>query len=279
MISAKSPAPAKRLLISEKEMEAVYHLWDDLDRISIGETEKALRHLALGMAELLEADNVRWMAAVRVLHGAKAKVDPLLGWRLRASYDLVPDSEKYKKLIAPMYHRNNRLDPSFLIGLATLTMVAEAGKFRVHRLRDGWIPFRKFSQSEHYRLHYTELGITDRIWISFPLNADTESIFVIDRTRPAHFQKKDASLAGTILRAIRGFHRRLFLSRGLHIAEKPLSPVSQRIVRLLLSDKTEKEIAASMDQSVATTHKHITSIYALFGVKSRAALMALWLGA
>ena len=279
MKPVKSPLPAKRHSISEKDMEAVYHLWDDLDRIAIGETDKALRHLALGLANLLGADNVRWMAAVRVLQGVQAKADPLLGWRLRASYDLVPDSEDYLKLIAPMYHRNNRLDPSFLIGLATHTMVEEAGKFRVHRLRDGWIPFRKFSQSEHYRLHYTELGITDRIWISFPLNADTESIFLIDRTRPGHFQKKDASLAGTSLRAIRGFHRRLFLSRGLHIAEKPLSPVFQRIVRLLLSGKSEKEIASSMDQSVTTTHKHITSIYGLFGVKSRAALMALWLGA
>ncbi len=278
MISAKSSASTKRLPISEKDMEVVFGLWDELDRIPIGETDQALRHLALGMAELLGADNVRWMAAVRVLQGAKAKTDPLLGWRLRASYDLVPDSEKYLKLIAPMYQRNNRLDPSFLIGLATHTMVEGAGKFRVHRMRDGWIPFRKFSQSEHYRLHYIELGITDRIWISLPLNADTESIFLIDRSRPEHFQKKDASLAGTILRAIRGFHRRLFLSRGLHIAEKPLSPVFQRIVRLLLSGKSEKEIASSMGQSATTTHKHITSIYGLFGVKSRAALMALWLG-
>lgn len=279
MKAPKSPASEKRLSISEKEMESVYNLWDDLDRIPTGETDKALRHLALGMAKLLGADNVRWMAAVRVLRGAKAKADPLLGWRLKASYDLVPDSEDYKKLIAPIYHRNNRLDPSFLIGLATLAMIDGAGTFRVHQLRDGWIPFRKFSQSEHYRLHYTELGITDRLWISFPLNADTESIFLIDRTRPNHFLKKEVTLAGTILRAIRGFHRRLFLSRALHIAEKPLSPVYQRIVRLLLSGKSEKEIASSMGQSATTTHKHISMIYGLFGVNSRAALMALWLGA
>lgn len=279
MKPAKPAVPAKRLPISEKDMEAVYDLWDELDRIPVGETDRALRHLALGMAKLLEADNVKWMAAVRVLRGAKAKTDPLLGWRLRASYDLVPDSEEYLKLIAPMYHRNNRLDPSFLIGLATHTMIEEAGKFRVHRLRDGWIPFRKFSQSEHYRLHYTELGITDRIWISFPLNADTESIFLLDRSRPEHFQKKDAALAGAILRANRGFHRRLFLSRGLHIAEKALSPVFKRIVQQLLSGSSEKEIADTMGQSATTTHKHITSIYGLFGVKSRAALMALWLGA
>ncbi|MGH8048276.1 MAG: LuxR C-terminal-related transcriptional regulator [Chthoniobacterales bacterium] len=260
-------------------MEKVYELWDELDRFPAGETDAALRHLALRLKELLRADNVKWMAAVRVLQGAQAKKDPLFGWRLRASYDLVPDPEHYTRLIAPMYHRNNRLDPSFLIGLATHAIVAGAGKFRVHRMRDGWIPFREFSRSEHYRLHYTELGITDRMWISFPLNANVESVFLIDTThRSRRFDKKDALLVGTILRGMRGIHRRLVLNHGLLIAETPLSPVFQRIVQKLLSGLSEKEIAAAMHQNDATIHKYVSQIYRRFGVNSRAALMALWLG-
>lgn len=270
---------AKIFSLPARQMEAVYRLWDELDQIPIGKTDQALHHLSLGIAKLLGADNVKWMAAVCVLQGAEAKKDPLLGWRLRASYDLVPESGEYLKLIAPMFQRAAKLDPTFQIGLATHALVAGAGLFRVHRMRDGWIPFAKFRQSEHYRLHYTELGLTDRIWCSFPLNANTESIFLIDRTRPKHFTKNDALLVGTILRGIRGLHRHLFLSRRLHIAEKPLSPVCQRIVQQLLSGQSEKEIALSMGQAHSTTHKHIATIYALFGVKSRAALMALWLGA
>lgn len=280
MLSTKALAKPQSLSISGIEMEAIYRLWDELDLIPTGETDKALRDLALGMMSLLSADNVKWMAAVRVLQGAEAKKDPLLGWRLRASYDLVPESEAYKKLIAPMFQRNNRLDPSFLIGLATHAIVAGAGTFRVHRMRDGWIPFREFRRSEHYKLHYTEQGITDRMWISFPLNDDSESVFLIDRMGSSpHFSKRDAAVAFATLRGIRGFHRHLFLTRGLLIGETALSPVASRIVQKLLTGLSEKEIAISLNQGVATTHKYVQAIYEKFGVNGRAALMSLWLGA
>jgi DNA-binding CsgD family transcriptional regulator len=259
-------------------MQRVYQLWDELSQFPPSETDKALTHLAQGIAKLLRADNVRWLGAVRVHRGAAAKADGLLGWRLRASYNLVPDPAAYQELIAWWFQRSKKIDPDFQIGLATLSMVAGAGKFRAHRMRDGWIPFEKFRRSEHYKLHYTELGITDRMWVSVPLNADAESIIVLDRTRRPHFSKSDVALATTLLRGIRGLHRQLFLNSGLLIADTPLSPMARRIVTKLLTGMSEKEIATSMGQPVTTTHKYIRTIYERFGVKSRAALMALWLG-
>jgi len=143
-------------------MERVYQLWDELGQFPPSETDQALTHLARGLAKLLRADNVRWLGAVRVHRGAAARADGLLGWRLRASYNLVPDPAAYLELIAWWFQRSNKIDSDFQIGLATHAMVAGAGKFRVHRMRDGWIPFAKFRRSEHYKLHYTELGITER---------------------------------------------------------------------------------------------------------------------
>lgn len=260
-------------------MDATCALWDKLGQFPIDQSDEALAYLARGMKKLLKADNVKWLAAVRVLHGARARKDSLLGWRLRASYDLVPDPPAYRKMIAWWFRSNTEISPDFLIGLATHANIAAAGKFRVYRLRDGWIPFGEFSRSEHYRIHYTELGIKDRIWVSFPLNADTESIFLIDRMRnTSRFTKREADLAGTILRGLRNFHRRLFLQRGLQIGTTALSPIARRVVGKLLTGMSEKEIAASLDQSVKTTHKHITTIYSRYGVNGRAALMALWLG-
>jgi DNA-binding CsgD family transcriptional regulator len=265
------------LIPSQTEMEGVYALWDSLDRFPAEKTDEALVHLAKGLRKLLKADNVKWHAAVRVL---PAKRDPLSGWRLRAHYDLVPHPPAYQKLTATIYKGRDRLDPGFLIGLATLAVIAGSGKFRLHRMRDGFIPFAEFRKSEHYRLHYTELGIGDRMWLSFPLNKDTESVFLIDRGPSApRFSEKEAFLAETCIRGIRGFHRQLFLSRGLLIGETPLSPVSRRIVGKLLTGMSEKEIALSVGQSVSTTHNYIKSIYSQFGVNSRAALMAVWLGA
>jgi DNA-binding CsgD family transcriptional regulator len=259
-------------------MQRVYQLWDELSRLPPSETDKALAHLAEGLAKLLRADNVRWLGAVRVHRGASAKADGLLGWRLRASYNLVPDPVAYQELIAWWFRRSKKIDPDFQIGLATHAMVAGAGKFRAHRLRDGWIPFEKFRRSEHYKLHYTELGITDRMWISVPLNADAESIIVLDRTRTPHFTKSDVTLASTLLGGIRGLHRQLFLNSGLLIADTPLSPMARRIVTKLLTGMSEKEIATAVGQPATTTHKYIRTIYERFGVQSRAALMALWLG-
>jgi hypothetical protein len=46
----------------------------------------------------------------------------------------------------------------------------------------------------------------------------------------------------------------------------------------LLDGKTEKAVAAILGQSPNTTHIHVKSIYAKFGVHNRAALTSLWLG-
>ena len=253
------------------KMDPVYALWDEMDTISAGNSDEALSTLSLRLSQLLNADNVRWLGAVRVLHDRSARRDRLRGWRLRASYDMMPDSgERFQQKGEP--------GDDFQVGLATEALIAGVGQFRVHRMRDGWINFREFRKSEHFDLHYEKLGITDRMWVSFPLNADTESIFLIDRKcdRP-HFLALDASLARAILRGMRGFHHRLLLSRGLIVGNTPLSPVARRIVQGLLTGMSEKEIAVSVNQCVGTTHKYIKTIYTCFAVNSRAALMALWL--
>lgn len=261
-------------------LDAVYALKDEVEGFSAEKADEALAYLAQGIAKLLDADNVKWLAAVRVHRGVDVKKDSLLGWRLRASYDLVPDSEEYQKLIAWWFQRNNEIEPDFHIGLATHALVAGTGRFRVHRLRDGWIPFAKFRKTEHYRLHYTELGIKDRIWISLPLNVDTESIILIDRKGPKpNFSKRDAALAGDISRGLRSFQRFLFVTRGLHIGETPLSPTSRRVLKKLLTGMAEKQVATALNQPPATTHKYVKTIYERFGVNNRAALMALCLGA
>jgi DNA-binding NarL/FixJ family response regulator len=45
----------------------------------------------------------------------------------------------------------------------------------------------------------------------------------------------------------------------------------------VLTGLSEKQIAANRHQSPHTTHENITNIYRKFGVRNRAALMALWL--
>lgn len=260
------------------EMEAVYTLWDNLDGFPADSSDAALEQFCREVKTLLKVDNVKWVAAVRMFKDATFESDSMKGWRLQAKYDLVPDEAAYERLIRAMLERNDPADSNFNVGMASVGIIERMGKFQAHRMRDGWIPYEEFAATEHYEVHYTGLGITDRIWISFPLNADAESIFMLDRMGAApHFTLREAKLAATIFRGIRSFHRRLFLERGLLIGDKPLSPVARRIVQKLLTGMPEKEIAESMGQTVSTTHKYVQRIYARFGVNGRAALMALWL--
>lgn len=66
--------------------------------------------------------------------------------------------------------------------------------------------------------------------------------------------------------------------KNLALNGTTLTSVERRVLQGLLSGLSEKRIAAAQGHSYHTTHQYVTAIYRKFGVNSRAALMALWLG-
>ncbi|WP_271582658.1 helix-turn-helix domain-containing protein [Bradyrhizobium sp. CCBAU 45389] len=72
--------------------------------------------------------------------------------------------------------------------------------------------------------------------------------------------------------------RQQLLSHGLLIANAPLTPAERMVLLALLDGRAKKQIAQRIDQSPNTTHFHVKSIYAKFGVRNRPALTALRLG-
>lgn len=276
--------------------ESVYTLWQKLAAFSAGEAEAALRELQKWIAKAVDADQVIWIGAVRVLHGAKAKTDPFFGWRLRVRSPLRPDSESYRQTLAAYYTSEHygKLTPTYRershagkddhIGMTGRASLAGAGRFRVHRLRDrDFIDFAAFKRTTHYRLYYRDTGTDDRMTVGFPVDANTESFLLIDRRRRGDgkrrqpFSQRDAALVGAAVRGVPGLHRWLILSHGLHASEKPLSPSEREVLSKLLTGLTEKEVAHALGRKHATLHKNVTALYTRFGVTSRAALMALWL--
>lgn len=271
-------------------------LWQHLATFSAARTEDALRHLQTWIARTIDADNVIWIGAVRVLHGAKARTDPSLGWRLRVRQPLHPDPDSYRQVIEAYYEPEHygRLSRTYYqrsheqkrathVGMTGHAAFLGAGRFRVHRMRDGWIDFAAFRRTLNYRLYYRDPGISDRIWIGFPLTDNRESFFLVDRHQKPHaprrrnFSLSEAALAGSAVRGVPELHRRLFLGHGLSISDKPFSPTQRQVLCGLLTGRTEKEIAHRLRKSPATLHKYVTSLYAHFRVTSRAALMGLWL--
>jgi DNA-binding CsgD family transcriptional regulator len=261
-----------------------------------GDIEGALRHLLEWLAREVGADDVVWIGAVRALRGPAARDDPFFGWRLRARIALKPPTPAYRRLLKDYYdgHHYGKLTRAYYsrshgekidhVGMTGRASLAGAGAFRVHRLRDGWIDFAAFRRTRHYELYYRGHGIVDRMTIGFPVGPDAESFLLLDRRnehggrRRRPFSARQAALAGGAARGVPELHRRLFLSHGLLASDKPLSPTERRVLHYLLTERTEKQIAAAIGQSRATLHKYVGALYERFRVGSRPALIAQWLG-
>lgn len=277
--------------------EALTALWPQLASFPASQSESALRHLMEWIAREVDADNVIWIGAVRVLEDPRAlKEDPFFGWRLRARQPLQPDPEEYQRVLreyyepehygklTPTYHSRSHAAKMDHVGMTGRASLAGAGKFRVHRLRDkGWIDYKAWKRTPNYKIYYENPGIIDRMTIGFPVSAKCESFFLIDRVqkkdgaRRRPFTRKEARLAGGASLSAATLHRQIFLGNGLLMGDKPLSPMERRILNGLLDGLTEKEIAAVTGQRFATTHKYVKALYGIYGVQSRASLMALWL--
>lgn len=251
--------------------EAVYGLWDRLADFSASECDAALRHLMRTLSDWFDARDVVWVGAARVGQGAFARRDPQGGWRGLAVRHHVDCPDILARSLYAAKIQETSPD------LTTLALIAKAGRLRVHRLHDGFVDVGRMKKTEGYRVIYEEAGIVDRIFAGVPVNADAESYLLIDRYGGRRFTAGDAAWVETAMRGLKWFHRELLLAHGLLLAGAPFSAVERRIVRLLLTDRTEGQIAAEIGQSPKTTHKYVTEILRKYGVKGRAGLMALWL--
>jgi len=275
--------------------DSIFELWQRLAEYPASETDAALAHLQKWIAKTICADNVIWIGAVRVLHGVAAKADPFLGWRLRDRVALRSDPEPYRKQLTQYFEPEHygKLSPTYYersheaqredhVGMDSRATMAGCGGFRVYRIRDPrYLNFGAFEKTAHYRRYYLEGGIHDRIMAGFPVTPECESFFLVDRFQaepePRLFNLREATVVGDAVRGVPWLHRRLFLGNGLLVSDKLLSPTERQILKGLLTGATEKELALSTGQQVTTLHKYVSALYVRYGVKSRPALMALWL--
>lgn len=253
--------------------ERLFSLWNSLADFPTAETDAALTHLMETLAQWTRADNVMWVGRVRMRTGAPAQRDSLQGWRGRVVRTLRPSSALARR--ARLAIRQQDTAPA----MTTIAISENAGNFRVHRLRDGFIDFARFRRTTHYEVHYRQAGLHDRMWVVVPVNADAESCFVFDLHHARRrFTAADAELVGQCLRGMKWFHRNLMLSHGLFVADKPFTPAQRRVLALLLTEASEAEIARRLNLSRGTVHQYVVQLCRMNGVKGRTGLLSLWLG-
>lgn len=222
--------------------EDIHYLWDELTDFDISQTDAATWHLQTRLCHMVGAWNGTWGGAMRL---DADNHDPLQGWRVAITQLLYP-------ILLPMRH---------------------VGHFRTYTLRRD-LPADWFEDA-FYRAYFQPYGTIDAAFVGFPINRDTESHFgFYSRTA---FTERDLALLAYALRGIKWFHRQVMLTSGPLIAKSPLTPTERKVLRLLLTQASEKTIATQLDQAASTTHQHVVSVFRKFGVRSRAELMNLWL--
>jgi len=255
--------------MTDTEQEAIHYLWDSLADFPDAETDLALSHLMEGIARIIDAENAYWLGYLRL---PAETVDPLKGLRPGASRYLYP---------APIHDESARAQTGKWnrkqVNEGYVRAARDVGEFRSFRLREEMRP--DYFEEEFYQTFHASRGIHDQCVIFFPVNENYESMFNFLRVGVAkNFTAEEEATAAYALRGIKWFHQKLALSYGLLIAEQPLTDIQREVTKLLLTERSEKQIAEELGKTTSMTHKHITEIFRRFGVNSRAGLMAVWLG-
>lgn len=257
--------------MDESSKKQVQTLWNTVAECGASRTDEALKLLLEGLASLIDAQHAYWMGILRV--SDVAEQDPAQGWRPRAITYLTSSK---KRLSARKEHirriNNGVIDPTIIANLQ------EAGKFRVtisHELtRQDWF------DSEFYHSLFAPFNIIDTIYVAMPLGNNIESWLAFERigmNKPL-FTDTERELLDFSTRPMKWFHHQLILHHGVLLANEPLKHSERRVLKSLLTQKTEREIANEHGLTQATVHTYCTRIYRKFNVRGRTGLTALWLG-
>lgn len=256
--------------IAANPLDSQHVLWERLAEYPASATEDALNDLLQTLCNQVNAQNAYWLGAVRI--SDRSPIDPLNGWRPRVLHYLHEDAER-SKLTAKLAKQADRVpDP------AVIEQARRAGKFRAALNRD--LVSDDWADSAFNQRVYVQWGITDTMYVTTPVNKYCEAYIGLQRktTPDDPFTRDDLKRATTLLRGLTWFQRRVFLSFGLMVSETPLSAMERKVMSLLLTEKSEKQIADELNHSPTTTHGYVREIYRKLGINSRASLAAIWLG-
>jgi len=250
--------------------DAIFALWDELTAFPVVESDAALTHLLTRLCAIFEARNALWSIVVRL--PSPSSGDLLHGWRPRLVRLLKPTppistsvQEQFDRLWTPS------------LDLSQILAMSGDEPFRIRLLFEALPP--EWFEGDHYRRHYLGVGHADSMSMRCALNEDVRvHLFLFRSTDAPRFAAADKEPFGLALRGLKWFYRQQVLSHGLLIAHEPLTPMERKVLLELLDGKQEKAIASNLDHSPNTTHIHVKSIYAKFGVHNRTALTSLWLG-
>jgi len=248
--------------------ERIHQLWDEVSAFEASEWDAARIHLLESVARMVEAENAYWVGAVRVTEDPQ---DSLLGWRPRLIQYLrpLPNDDGFTQQRLRDLARGR-------IDALPVAHAQRAGTFRANRMCD-LVPADWF-HGDTYK-DYLGRGIHDSLVVVAPITPMAEAYYGFLRMRADDpFTNAQRDIAWYAMRGLTWFHRQVLLAHGLLVARTPLSPMERRVAALLLTDRSEKLMAAELGIAASTLHGYVGDVLRKFGVSGRNGLIALWLG-
>lgn len=258
-------------MISQASQQRIQSFWDTLADNSASNIDETLQYLLSEVTELLNGQNAFWLGTTRL--GELDSRDPAGGWRPRS---LVHQHRTAERDAMVKEHtsriESGNVDPSIIENLR------HAGSFRVN-IKHEMVP-PDWYESEFHNTLFKPHNIVDVIYGVMPISEDVESWIGIERNGDGQsfFGEEERELLGYVLRPTKWFHHQIMLHHGVWLADEPLRQSERRVLKLLLTQMTEQEIAASLSLSPSTVHTYVVRICRKFGVRGRGGLIALWLG-
>ena len=232
----------------------------------LANTEDALRFALGKLADWIGATNAYWVAAAR--EHPWPRRDPMLGWRAREVIYLRDHAAMIRRT-REMVSRIHKGE----IDLATATNVRRAGATRCY-LRHELVPDEIWNRSWMANEFQIPRGIHDQLVSATPTGEKRESYLGLVRgARDARFGAEERDLLLLFTEASALFQKRLMFFRGW-TASAPLTERERDVLQQLTTDRTEKEIGATLRLGERTVHQHATKIYGKLGVRGRCGLLA-----
>ncbi len=124
------------------------------------------------------------------------------------------------------------------------------------------------------------MGHSDRVMGILPINARVELHIGLHRgPELPDFVEAERDALGRVLPGLFAIGYRWALAHGLIGDARSLSPRERQTLRGLLSEMSEKQIAAKLGVRPKSLHQYVVAIYRKFNVSSRPELMMKWMQA
>lgn len=257
------------LRITSSDLEALRQLWGELAEFPVAQSGAALEHALARLGGLIGVERIWWIGT---RHVSTASGVPWQGWQVMMLRYLNGTEDDRATVDRLMQRAQNNQAPRFHALRAALDE-------RCHVER----PCDLMTDAEWYRdWYYHEIlkpvGQDGQMVGTYRIDDKLAAHVGMDRTSGARpFSDRDRDFLTLFLAGAPALQRELFRSHGLEGGHGVLSPRARSVLKLLLTDLSEKQIAAELGLTVRTTHQNVTAVLRHFGVSGRRGLMALFL--